>query len=406
MNQNNKGFINIVVGVIIVVVIGVVGYFALSKKSETPNINPGNQNQTSTIPATNTTTQATVPNDSANKDKLLYLATDVSTTGPTTYRIMSINTQNNQQKEIATSDKLRFGLVENGILYVKENKLMLQNYSGQLEVILNFQPYLLDNSSFGSLVISPSAQEVVFSINPYFSTKNRKTSIYYYNLIEKNGPILIKQYNNLSAAIDGFVPYLWDAVGQIYMIKMVAMDCGGGTVVIDKNGKTLSNNKIIDSPHDKNNQYFLIAETLPSSPINGFAAGMCEDGKGNGKISIYNVKDKSFNVVEEDVNKNFIPLAISQNGNLVAYQVQDISSFKKGSTAGSVKEAGYKFTNVKTNEKKLFQNLNDLLDFLKSDSLGDDIFFQVNQDLYWNGTRIFESKYTGNPIYVLGISNK
>lgn len=50
MNQSNEGFINIVIAVIIVVVIGVVGYFALSKKSETPSINSDNQNQTSTSP--------------------------------------------------------------------------------------------------------------------------------------------------------------------------------------------------------------------------------------------------------------------------------------------------------------------------------------------------------------------
>jgi hypothetical protein len=35
--NNNKGFINILVAVIIVVVIGVVGYFAITKKSEAPN---------------------------------------------------------------------------------------------------------------------------------------------------------------------------------------------------------------------------------------------------------------------------------------------------------------------------------------------------------------------------------
>ncbi len=53
MNQNSKGFINILVGVIIVAIIAVVGYFAFNKKSEVPNINPDNQNQaTSTNPQT------------------------------------------------------------------------------------------------------------------------------------------------------------------------------------------------------------------------------------------------------------------------------------------------------------------------------------------------------------------
>lgn len=58
MNQNNKSFIKTVVIVIIVVVIGVVGYFALNKKSEVPDFNLNNQNPTSTTPIVSTTTQA------------------------------------------------------------------------------------------------------------------------------------------------------------------------------------------------------------------------------------------------------------------------------------------------------------------------------------------------------------
>lgn len=42
--NNNKGFINILVAVIIVVVIGVVGYFAITKKSEAPNTESQNVN--------------------------------------------------------------------------------------------------------------------------------------------------------------------------------------------------------------------------------------------------------------------------------------------------------------------------------------------------------------------------
>ncbi len=53
--MNEKSFIRILVAVMIVVVIGVVGFFALMKKSETSDINSGVQNQSSTIPITNAT---------------------------------------------------------------------------------------------------------------------------------------------------------------------------------------------------------------------------------------------------------------------------------------------------------------------------------------------------------------
>lgn len=58
MNQNNKGFINIIVAIIIVFVVFILGYSILNKKSEAPVIN---QNQSST-------TEANIPKGGPTQD--------------------------------------------------------------------------------------------------------------------------------------------------------------------------------------------------------------------------------------------------------------------------------------------------------------------------------------------------
>ncbi len=61
MNQNNKGFINIIVAIIIVFAVFILGYSVLNKKSEAPVINSDNQNQS-------TTTEANIPKGGPTQD--------------------------------------------------------------------------------------------------------------------------------------------------------------------------------------------------------------------------------------------------------------------------------------------------------------------------------------------------
>lgn len=379
--SNQKGFINVFTTIVVVLVVVILGYFVFNKKSEAPNTE--NQDTNSEI----------------NQNKLVYIATYYSSGDPSRifqeYKIYQVNADGRNQKELAITDGLNFGSFGGSIFYLRDNKI-LANKNGQIEVILDLQSYAGDKDPLRFL-ISPSGEELILSINSNDLAKNRKASIYKYNLSAKNTPTLIKE-TKLSPSWT-LIPNLLDAAGQIHMYYSGAVDCGGNVQVINKEGESISVKKIIDAPHDEKNQYFLVAEEIPSSFI--FDPGMCSDGKGLSKIGVYDVKEKSFNVLEEDVNKNFIPVSISEEAKSVIYRIQDISSYKNGySAGGSIKDMGYAFVNLKTKEKKLFQNLSDLLSFLSSD-LSDNTLLESEGALYWNGVKVLESN-DGHEIYFLG----
>lgn len=206
------------------------------------------------------------------------------------------------------------------------NKTKINQTNSDRKIIINdfISKNLGKEWKLEGVIKSPSSNEIIFSVSRFNFYSKAETKIYKYDNTKNESPILINESGNIDYV---WIPELWQANDIIEVAKIsTEMEHPYDIFKINLQGDIVSEPKFmyLSRVFTPDHRYFLYAEPGINSPYlhlflwapqNGFNRLVWEDVVNNKVLTI-----------QEQKNKHYSTVGISDNGNIIIYKEFTVKS--------------------------------------------------------------------------------